>query len=317
MRNYCPYCGEEIPPKAEFCTECGEQLPPIPIIRCPECSTANKPKARFCEKCGERLTHPDTMVICPECGEVGYATDRYCSYCGEEWDFDDYDDSHLAASNVEFRAEHHLLTDKIGYVDPPVNTTPSPSLKKTASLKKHGCLYYIVIGVVVLFLVRACSSSSDSDSNSSEGNTNYTPSTTLSAATSAPESEKEPDLLNLSGLTLEEVGSKISSVYENCSYDVSDGLITFTMPYPESLLSSLDMLAMEQRMYYIFSQLSQRDDITVAYVFFEAELKGGGTVHAMYATMEDDTFRRLDFSTLSSNDMKDVCDTYYVHPNLQ
>ena len=318
MIKYCPRCGEQLESGAAFCVECGESIPAEPMLECPICGEMNKPKARFCKKCGDKIVHPSDMVICPECGEVSYETADFCMHCGEEFYRDEFG---------EDPCTYYDRREKLQYAEPSFRSSlrkfvlgneAAPQLPSTALVKpkkKMSGWSKLAVVCLVLIVLYAIGSNSNSDpvpELSPSAQTKYPPQQTTAAET------EQNSVLDLSSLTLTESASLIASHYSDCEYTVSVGVVTFTFPYVESFLPSVDMLMMETRIYWILSQLSQRTDVSVCFIFFDAEVKGmDGTVHALYATMEDDTFRKLDFSELSSGDMPAYCDTYFVHPNLQ
>lgn len=186
------------------------------------------------------------------------------------------------------------------------------SLSPKSKLSSKGWFGRLIVVVLIFFVLGVFL---DKDDTPSSSDTTQSPSVqTTSSSVSTTESTTE---LDVSGLSLEQAAEKIASVYSNCVYEVSEGVVTFTMPQPDSLVKSWDMMIMEQRVYYIFSQLDKIPEVTVAFVFFDVSLIGGGTRHNMYATMEDDTFHSLDFSTFTASHISELCDTWYVHPDLQ
>ena len=114
-----------------------------------------------------------------------------------------------------------------------------------------------------------------------------------------------------------DAAEKIAAQYADCEVDVSEGLATFTFPVRDSGMKSIDLLSMRQTVFYIFSNIAQCGDVETVFVFFDGELRGGGTAHIVYGSITGESLRSLDFSTLGARDIPNICYTWYVHPDLQ
>ena len=204
----------------------------------------------------------------------------------------------------------------------PVRTefpTPSPDKPFRRKLSKRKIIVICVVAYFIISIVVSYIKSLDEipSINKSPSRPSSTSRSAVTVTTAPPETIGASRELDLSGLTLDDAAEKIAAQYADCEVDVSEGLATFTFPVRDSGMKSIDLLSMRQTVFYIFSNIAQCGDVETVFVFFDGELRGGGTAHIVYGSITGESLRSLDFSTLGARDIPNICYTWYVHPDLQ